>query len=376
VSVALVTTCVALIAALLPGRADAVVTAPAVATATWMATQVQPDGSVIDPYSTLPSVDWAVNVALGLAATGTQPDALNRALGYIHSHASAYVTGGGSDVVGRYAWLTLLAHAVGDDPHAFGTPPLDLIAGIGGRLGVAEPGLYGTVDEYTPVTNQSLAILALTAVGDPVPPAAVQWLLDQQCTAPVLSQGAWEGYRGPSGGGLVACDPSDSSNFTSADSNSTAMAVMALEAVGSTPPVLSALAWLHTLQTTSGIGVGGFGQRVGDSGDPNSTALVVLAIVAAGENPSSSLWTAGAVSAENSLVAWQITSGAEFGAIASPYSSGFADLFATYQAIWGLVPVTFPFLEPTAAPTAPPDPTTTTTTMSVSAGVVTPRFTG
>ena len=93
---------------------------------------------------------------------------------------------------------------------------------------VAEPGLFGVVDDYTPATNQALALLALTAAGAPVPTAAVDWLVAQQCTAPASAAGGWEGYRAPSGGGLEPCEESTSLNFTSADSNSTAFAVQAL----------------------------------------------------------------------------------------------------------------------------------------------------
>ena len=103
---------------------------------------------------------------------------------------------------------------------------------------MAEPGLYGVIDDYTPVTNQALALLALTAAGVTPPSAAIDWLVAQQCTAPTSAAGAWEGYRAPAvpGPGLEPCEESLSTNYTSADSNSTAFAVQALVAVGTDRP--------------------------------------------------------------------------------------------------------------------------------------------
>ena len=100
--------------------------------------------------------------------------------------------------------------------------------------------------------------------------------------------------------------------------------------------------------TTAGAAVGGFGQRPGDLADPNSTAVVIQAIVAAGQSPTSG-WTAGGGNPLSSLESWIIASGADAGALASPFSAGFADLFATYQAVWGLAEAAVP------APRAHPD---------------------
>ena len=77
-----------------------------------------------------------------------------------------------------------------------------------------------------------------------------------------------------------------------------------------------------------------------------------------------------------SLASWQITSGAEAGALASPYSGGFADFLATTQGVWGLALQPLPFPQ---VPTPPPSSTTTTTTApsgGTGGTVVTPAFTG
>lgn len=337
------------------GSAGAAASPEAEAASSWLAALVGPDGSVDDPYSSNPSLTWTANVALSLATTGNEPAALQRALDHVAADVDGYIAEGTSDPAGRISWLILLVDATGGDPRSFGGH--DLVADLQSRYGVAEAGLYGVVDDYTPVTNQSLALLALTGAGVTLAPAAIDWLTAQQCSSPASAAGAWEGYRAPVGGSLEACEESSSFNFTAADSNSTAFAVQALVAVGSTGPVPAALSWLGAMQDdTTGSAAGGFGQRPGDTSDPNSTAVVIQAIVAAGQSPSGASWTTGGGTPLSSLQSWIVTGGSEAGALASPYSGGFADTFATYQGVWGLAQAAFPLPEPT-----PSEPTTTTT---------------
>ena len=374
----------ALVAALLvplvgAGSANAAASPQAEAASSWLATLVGPDGSVDDPYSGNPSLTWTANVAISLATTGNEPAALQRALDHLATDVDGYIAEGTSDPAGRLSWLILLVDATGGDPRAFGAH--DLVADLQARYEVAEPGLYGVIDDYTPVTNQSLALLALTAAGVTPPTAAIDWLVAQQCTAPASAAGAWEGYRAPAvpGPGLEACEESLSTNYTSADSNSTAFAIQALVVVGTDGPVADALGWLDGMQdTTAGASVGGFGQRPGDTSDPNSTALVIQAIVSAGQSPTDAGWTTGGGNPLSSLESWIVPSGDEAGALASPYSAGFADTFATYQGVWGLAQAAFPLPVPT-----PSEPTTTTAPASpttepaaVEAVTVSPAFTG
>ena len=358
--------------AVMPSSAAPTRSASADGAATWMAEQVAPDGSVINPISLAPSVDWAFNVALGLASVGNQPEALDRAMSYIESNVNTYVTGGTSDVVGRNAWLVLLAHAMGRNPRAFGTPATDLVAGIVARYEVSESGLFGaTGDEYTPVTNQALSIIALTAAGETVPADAVTWLEEQQCPAGNSAAGAWEGYRGRVLGVLVGCGESSVSDYESAESGSTSAAIQALVAVGQTDSVAAALSWLRGLQSFSGTAPGGFGQWVGDPSDPNSTALVIQAITAGGGDVSAAPWLANGNSPMTSLQHWVILTGPESGAVGSLYSGGFADLYATCQAVWGLTTTAFPFIEP-----LPVASTTTTAAGLPIDDVLSPSFAG
>jgi hypothetical protein len=360
------------------------VAAPSDATSTtsgWLASTVTADGSVIDPYGTDPSIDWTVNVALALSASADQVDALGRSADYIRANASDYLTSGSSDPAGHIAWLILLATRIGDDPREFGDAHLDLISALRDRFGVEEDGLFGTVDIYTSTSTQALAILALLAAGAGVETGAVDWLLQQQCTGPVGQLGAWQGHRAAvSPGVLEDCLPTSSAAYERADSATTSLAVLAIAAWrnggGSDPavdaaidPAISgAVSWLRSMQATTGTAAGGFGQYVGDPADPNSTAMVIVAASALGLDPSS--WTVTGGDPLSSLRSWIISSGPDTGALSSPYSAGSADLFATYQGLWGIVE-TFPFgpiVLPVAVPT--PDPEAPTPEL------VTPRFTG
>ena len=319
------------------------------ATAAWLAAQVSPDGSVLDPYTSEPSVDWSVNVALALATTSGQTEALNRAMRHIETNAEEYIISGTSDPAGHISWLIILAVATVRDPRAFGPTSINLVDRLIARYGVTENGLFGTVDEYTPVTNQSLSVIALIAAGEGIYEAAIDWLLSQQCEGPSGHSGAWQGYRGVGlPGSLVDCLTTSSASYARPESGSTSYAVQALTAVRASgysnsrldDAVDAAVEWLRGMQSTTGTAIGGFGQYVGDSADPNSTALVLLALIAADIEP-----TTLQVDGEDpfsSLMSWIKSSGPDAGAASSPYSSGAADLFATFQVMWGISSDPFP----------------------------------
>ena len=137
-------------------------------------------------------------------------------------------------------------------------------------------GLFGAQDPtYDGVYRQSMAILGLTAVRAPVPGAAVDWLLRQQC-----SDGSFAAYRSdPS----QPCGAPDPANFTGPDTNSTALAIMALRSVQPTraiPQVTlqraarKAAAWLARQQQAEG----GWEWIAGLGPDSVSTAMSLAAL--------------------------------------------------------------------------------------------------
>ncbi|MFC4468496.1 prenyltransferase/squalene oxidase repeat-containing protein [Streptomyces xiangluensis] len=131
-------------------------------------------------------------------------------------------------------------------------------------------GLFGSTDPtYDGVWRQSLALLAQHTVGVKPAETAVDWLVGQQCES-----GAFAPYRAdPS----AKCDAK-----TLVDTNSTAAAVQALEALGGHGAAAGkAVAWLKSVQNKDG----GWGYAAGGASDTNSTSVVIGALVASGEKP-------------------------------------------------------------------------------------------
>jgi hypothetical protein len=140
-----------------------------------------------------------------------------------------------------------------------------------GAVTPGQPGLYGSADPtYDATFRQSLALLAHAAAGTDAPAAAVSWLVAQQC-----SDGGFQAFR-PSTS--VACTPSDPVAYAGEDTNSTALAALALRALGRTAAADRALAWLEGARNSDG----GFPYFAGGSSDANSTADVLIALNGAG----------------------------------------------------------------------------------------------
>ena len=128
-------------------------------------------------------------------------------------------------------------------------------------------GLYGQQDPtYDAVYRQGLAILALTDHGAKVDRSAIRWLFGQQCD----------------NGRFVSFRTKLNTSCTGSDSNATAMAAMALAAVGREARAKDAVQWLVSKQLRSG----GWGFTTEFEADSNSTGLVAQALIAVGRNPS------------------------------------------------------------------------------------------
>jgi hypothetical protein len=140
----------------------------------------------------------------------------------------------------------------------------------------ADSGLYGSTDPSADaVYRQSLAILGLTAVGVEPAPDAVQWLVDQQC-----SDGTFQSYREDTS---VPCSPSDPEAFTGPDTNSTALATMALQATGERRAAArAAQALIDGAQESRRTAAWPY--NFGGTPDASSTGLVVAALQSVGAN--------------------------------------------------------------------------------------------
>lgn len=187
----------------------------------------------------------------------------------------------------------------------------------------ADTGLYGqTSPTSDAVYRQSLAILGLKAVGITPAPTAVQWLIGQQC-----ADGSFQSYREDTS---VPCAPSDPQAFSGPDTNSTALAAMALKAVDANRAAARAAnALIRGAQRTGN--QASWPYNFGGSPDASSTGLVVNALDAVGGNAATI--TAG----QRWLRARIIPCGRTYGgALRNDAASLAANNFSTAQGLLGL----------------------------------------
>lgn len=270
----------------------------------WLESQQLDDGGFpgfseeSDPGFTLD-----VLIALGAAQnSGVDAQAtIDAALEYLSEEDNTLVyaqTG-----VGQAAKLILGLTAVGVDASEFANVmPLSIIEeGID-----PESGLYGTG-----LYDHALAILALGAMGEDAPQPAIDLLATSQA-----ENGGW-GWDG-------------STDEANVDSNTTAMVVQALIAIGEgeSDMALGGLEYLDAVWTDDGAT---YGLAEGSVADSNSTALVIQAFVAAGRDVSG---------LEPALAGFQNASGAFFFTADDTSDNS----FSTVQAIPALAGAALPVL--------------------------------
>ncbi|MER6185973.1 prenyltransferase/squalene oxidase repeat-containing protein [Streptomyces sp. NPDC001652] len=134
---------------------------------------------------------------------------------------------------------------------------------------VIPEGLYGSGDPtYDGVWRQSSALIAQHRVKVRPAAQAISWLAGQQC-----ANGAFAAFRADP---AKACD-----SKVMVDTNSTAVAVQALSAVGGHQDEIDkATTWLQSMQNKDG----GWGYTPGGASDANSTAVVIGALGEAGQD--------------------------------------------------------------------------------------------
>ena len=140
-----------------------------------------------------------------------------------------------------------------------------------------DAGLYGTIDPtYTGVDHQALAILGLDSVGVSPNKAAVKWLVAQQCL-----DGSFKSYRASI---RTACGPSDAVNYSGPNTNSTALAALALNASGKTAQAKRAVKWLTKATAMAPNGKTGIAYYPGSGAlpDTNSSGLAYAAMTGVG----------------------------------------------------------------------------------------------
>ena len=278
--------------------------------ARWVMSHQNDDGGFTS-FSTgananLSDVNGTLDAMLAVAATGHNPAApypghSQTAVSYLHANPQAVADYAATNG-GQAGKLLLGLTSVNQDPRTFADH--NFVISLTQHL--SPTGQFGVNDAF----NQSLAMLGLTAVHQPVPPAATDWLISQQA-----ADGSWDDGFG-----------------TLSNPDATAMAVMAL--VGSGLPVthtaiLDARAFLHSVQLPSG----GWAYTTGLGESSNTTALVIQALAALGEDfyILDGDWAPdGTTSPLVALYRWQNSNGA----YQVDYGTGrFDDFFATVQAL-------------------------------------------
>lgn len=248
----------------------------------WLIGQQDASGAWIG-FNGEPEVSITVDAVIALVAAQLRGvdvgSSIDDAVAYLESDDGALVYA--QSGTGPAAKLVTGIVAYGGNPSDIsGINPLILVdRGID-----AETGFYGTG-----VFDHALGLLALGATGTEVPEEAITTLEETQ-----TPEGGWS-FDGTSDEGA-------------ADSNTTALVVMALVAagLGDSPLVGDALAYLQT--TLVGETGATFQSGDGAVADANSTALVIQAVIAVGDDPGSEGWG----DLESALGNFQNESGAFF----------------------------------------------------------------
>lgn len=278
----------------------------------WLVPQQSEDGGypgfegTSDPTAT-------TNYIIALAAAGAAgidvAEPLERAWAYMNEQALVFAQSGAAQA----ALLSLAAAAAGQDPtEVNGILPLTLATNLVDDV----TGLYGSG-----VYHHAIILMAMSVAGEDVPPAAVEALQALQ-----IADGSW------------AFDATTTEG--AGDSNTTAMVIQALVAIGEGDNAMiePAVAYLATAAETPGR----YGYSAAEPvvADANSTALVVHALIATGVDVEASGDLAG-------LASFQNPSGAFRYQDADPADNA----FATVQAIPALAGAALPVIGASGAST-------------------------
>ena len=298
--------------------------------------------STFKPGTTAPygDVGSAADSMLALLSTADDryDDEVAGALAYLQKNAKAYVGAKSAGTSGA-AKLALAAAAAHVDARSFGG--VDLIAEITGGIGT--DGAFGA---YPGPFSSGVAMVALARNGVEVPGTMVDYLLTYQ-----------EPRSGTDGGGFACItypfDPSG--DCPHADPDSTAIAVLGLQAAGSSQAetaASAALDWLKGMQMVDG--------SWRNFAPVNSTGVVGPLFPADSDQ---------AIRAKAYVASKQLASGA-----LTTGTTTKADLLATQQGIFALTGVTYASVGGTGGSSASPTPsaTPTATTPSPQASPSTP----
>ena len=173
----------------------------------------QKDSGAIVTFSKIASTADGI---VALAAARRSPGPIADAIGYLRDKEAKI------DSVGEKAKVIMALVATGRNPRAF--EGRNLVEEI--EEGQEPDGHYGAISNSW-VYDQTLSIQALSAAGVEVPTNAIDWLADAQC-----EDGGWQFDlpSAPSPKDNEHCFGAGPADYTTSDTNTTALAVMAFEA--------------------------------------------------------------------------------------------------------------------------------------------------
>lgn len=291
----------------------------------WLASAQRPDGGFSNGFSDESDPGTTADVVAGVSSAGRDP------ISWVNSghtpldflEAAAASQNGFSGDPGLAAKVVRAVHPLVETPMEFGGENLiaSVVDGFGPALGFFGSGPY----------DSGLSLLALVEAGFQVPEGALEGLL-----AARLEDGsyAFTGDRTPGAG----------------DSNTTAIAVLALLALGEADEATASLTYFRSVQNEDDGWTyqkpGAFGEET----DANSTALVILALAASGEDLST--W--------GDPVGTLLSLQQRDGSFAFNASTPGGNLLATVQAVPALAAASRQPVRPTSTPSSTPVPPTKT----------------
>ena len=247
------------------------------AAAAWLRIQQQDDGGFSNGFVAGSDPATTADAVLAIVAAGEDPSVWIVGGSNPMDSLRGAVSSGSVAGPGAFAKVTMAAVASGADPRSFGGVDLTgkILEGYSSDTGLFGGGPY----------DSALAIQALSAAGEPVPEGAIAGLL-----ATRLADGTFS-FNGDQTVGA-------------GDSNTTAVAVVALVAAGAGDEIAPSLAYFRSAQNEDGGWTYQKPSAFGEATDANSTALVIQALAAAGEDLAA--WEDPA----QALLALQVSSGA------------------------------------------------------------------
>jgi hypothetical protein len=261
---------------------------PGDAGAGWLVAQLT-DGIVHNDQYAFDDIGLTIDVALGLAGLGGHGADVQAISDAVAPHVGSYTTGadfGTTDVyAGATAKALVLATTADDDATSYGG--VDLVSRLE-SLTSTDPVILGRIEDrvdpanefgadYANVIGQSFAAEGLAAVGSARAADATTFLLKQQC-----SEGYFRlDFTNDKTAADQTCDGGKATGESSADTDVTALAVLALQDVpGTTAAVGNAEQWLLGQQKKNGSFGGGTST---ESSNTNSTGLAGWALGTMGD---------------------------------------------------------------------------------------------